>query len=259
MPRIRTIKPEFWSDEKLSMLSAIDRLVFLGLIGMADDFGRLHDNIKVIDAFVFPNSSETVRESVENLSRIGRIRRGKSSNGASIIEIANWSKHQRVDKPQTATALPAIHCETNKNAGETIIPESFANGSRKAPETFAPGSGIRDQGSGILDQGAGAGSHANALPRDLPEWVVEPWQRFMNHIFAKTGQHLTFASHDSVLMEVLRRGPEKGLRDIEFSIQKNCKTLRDSDNDYEKRGGGGSGSGTERKTRGQQALEAMGL
>ncbi len=53
MPRIRSIKPEFWADEKMSSLSPIDRLVFLGLIGMADDFGRVHDNVKVIDAFVF--------------------------------------------------------------------------------------------------------------------------------------------------------------------------------------------------------------
>lgn len=43
MARIRTIKPEFWSDEKLSPLAPIDRLTFLGLISMADDYGRVHD------------------------------------------------------------------------------------------------------------------------------------------------------------------------------------------------------------------------
>lgn len=159
MPRIRTIKPEFWSDEKMSELSAIDRLVFLGLIGMADDYGRLHDNIKVIDAFIFPNSSETVRESVANLSRIGRIRRGNASNGAKVIEIVNWSKHQRVDKPQNHLALPKIdHVapKTIKNIGDVPIPESFANHSGTIPEKVATLPGTRDQGSGTWDQGPGS-------------------------------------------------------------------------------------------------------
>ena len=158
MPRIRTIKPEFWSDEKLSELVAIDRLVFLGLIGMADDYGRLHDNLKVIDAFVFPNSSETVRESVANLSRIGRIRRGKASNGKAVIEIVNWAKHQRVDKPQNHLALPPIAtCTTvtNENIGFDPIPELFANHSGMIPEKVATLPGTRDQGSGTRDQGSG--------------------------------------------------------------------------------------------------------
>jgi hypothetical protein len=160
MPRIRTIKPEFWCDEKLSCLPAIDRLVFLGLIGMADDYGRLHDNIKVIDAFVFPNSSETVRESVANLSRIGRVRRGNCSNGAKVIEIVNWSKHQRVDKPQNHLALPPIDKKTLETPGNIAIPEPFANHSGIVPEKVAtlPGSEAtreqttRDQGSGTKEE-----------------------------------------------------------------------------------------------------------
>jgi len=162
MPRIRTIKPEFWSDEKLSSLDPVDRLTFLGLISLADDFGRVHDNLKVIDAFVFPECSRTVRESLAKLSRMNRIRRGKSSSGKLIIEIKNWSKHQRVDKPQTATALPPIvECgsksdsKTQENQDESDIRESFANDSRIEDESFATLSGIRDQGSGTMDLGSG--------------------------------------------------------------------------------------------------------
>ena len=126
---------------------------------MADDYGRLHDNIKVIDAFVFPNSSETVRESVANLSRIGRIRRGTSSNGTKVIEIVNWTKHQRVDKPQNHLALPKIDdskTEINENIGNKAIPESFANSSGMIREKVATLPGTRDQGPGIRDQGPGS-------------------------------------------------------------------------------------------------------
>jgi hypothetical protein len=138
MARIRTIKPEFWCDEKLSPLSAVDRLTFLGLISMADDYGRVHDNVKIIDAFVFPNSDDSVRESLANLSRIIRINRGISSSGMAIIEIVNWTKHQKVDKPQPKLALPAIDQKNPENIGKTHVRELVANDSRTARELVAP-------------------------------------------------------------------------------------------------------------------------
>jgi hypothetical protein len=173
MPRIRTIKPEFWRDEKLASLCAQDRLVFLGLIGMADDFGRVHDNIKVIDAFVFPNSSETVRESLANLSRMVRIRRGNASNGMPVIEIVNWTKHQRVDKPQRHLALPPIEEKSIKNIENTQIPESFENDSGTIPELVATLPGTRDLGSGTWDQGSGSNCGAIAQS-EKPKRFVPP-------------------------------------------------------------------------------------
>jgi len=125
MARIRTIKPEFWQDEKLAPLPEIDRLVFLGLISMADDCGRLLDNVKVIDAFIFAESSRTSRESLATLSRIGRVERGKTASGQRVIQIVNWTKHQRVDKPNNAAALPQIVAPSE----DTEIRESVANDS----------------------------------------------------------------------------------------------------------------------------------
>ena len=124
MARIRTIKPEFWGDEKLAPCSPITRLVFLGLISMADDAGRVVDNVKVIDAFVFPETSETCRGSIDELSAMGRIRRGKTASGQRIIEIANWHAHQKIEKPNLRAAFPEIVEEQGvsgipRNVGET--------------------------------------------------------------------------------------------------------------------------------------------
>jgi hypothetical protein len=105
--RIRTIKPEFWGDEKLAPLPPLTRLVFLGLISMADDRGRLTDNQKRIDAFIFPETSDTTRDSIEELLAIGRIRRGLTASGQRIIEITNW-RHQKIEKPNYLGALPDI-------------------------------------------------------------------------------------------------------------------------------------------------------
>lgn len=134
MARIRTVKPEFWSDEKLAPLPAIDRLVFLGLIGMADDCGRVLDNVKVIDAFIFPNTSETSRDALATLSRIGRVRRGKSLNGQSVLQIVNWERHQKVDKPNLRSALPEIV----DSQADTDIRDGFATDSRGIRDALAP-------------------------------------------------------------------------------------------------------------------------
>lgn len=107
MPRIRTVKPEFWADEKIGPMSATTRLVFLGLISMADDLGRLVDSEKQIDAFVFPYTSETCRRSLADLSSNGRIVRGATASGQKIIQIANWH-HQKIDKPNLHSALPPV-------------------------------------------------------------------------------------------------------------------------------------------------------
>jgi 5-methylcytosine-specific restriction endonuclease McrA len=108
MARIRTIKPEFWADEKLSPLSPLDRLVFLGLISMSDDAGRIIDSVRAIDGFIFPATEDTCRESLDRLVTLERIDRGVTGSGQRIIQIANWSKHQRIDKPNTAAAFPPI-------------------------------------------------------------------------------------------------------------------------------------------------------
>ncbi len=99
MARIRTIKPEFWQDEKLAALPATHRLVFLGLISIADDAGRLLDNIKYIDGFLFPLTEESSRDSLETLKRLSVITLYESESGQRLIQIANWAKHQKVNHP----------------------------------------------------------------------------------------------------------------------------------------------------------------
>lgn len=99
MARIRTIKPEFWTDEKMALLDPKTRLVFLGLICMADDFGRLIDNIKSLDGMLFPHTDETSRDSLETLATLSRIVRYTSKSGQKLIQIAKWSDHQKVNHP----------------------------------------------------------------------------------------------------------------------------------------------------------------
>ncbi len=133
MARIRTIKPEMFQDEKLAPMDVTTRFVFLGLIAMADDAGRVLDNCRVIDAFVFPETDDSSREALARLSRIGRIRRGKTASGQRVLEISNWSKHQKVDHPNLKQAFPELVAIVD----DTEIRETFARDSREIREPLA--------------------------------------------------------------------------------------------------------------------------
>jgi hypothetical protein len=106
VPRIRTIKPELWQDEKLAALPPLPRLVFIGLISMADDAGRLVDNVKSIDGFIFPETDDSAKESLGILARLSRVLRYTAPNGQKCIQIVNWTRHQKVDHPNKYV-LPA--------------------------------------------------------------------------------------------------------------------------------------------------------
>jgi hypothetical protein len=108
MARIRTIKPEFWGDEKLAPLCPLTRLTFLGLISQADDAGRLLDSEKRIDGLLFPMTGDSCAKSLVELSLSGRIQRGTTDSGQRIIQIANWKAHQKIDKPNLRASLPKI-------------------------------------------------------------------------------------------------------------------------------------------------------
>lgn len=54
MARIRTIKPEFWEDEKIGNLPIPCRLFFIGCWNFADDFGVIKGNAALLKSQIFP-------------------------------------------------------------------------------------------------------------------------------------------------------------------------------------------------------------
>lgn len=141
MARIRTIKPEFWGDEKMAALDALTRLVFLGLISLADDRGRLLDNVKFLDGQLFPVSDDSCAEALDTLAHLSRIKRYTSESGQSLIQIVNWHRHQKVDKP-SKYALPAPPGWLDEPS--PLPRESVATGSR---ESLAPTLDLRPRTS----------------------------------------------------------------------------------------------------------------
>lgn len=54
MARIRTIKPDFWEDEKIGKLPIPCRLFFIGCWNFADDFGCIKGSVALLKSQIFP-------------------------------------------------------------------------------------------------------------------------------------------------------------------------------------------------------------
>ena len=104
MARIRTIKPEYWTDEKIVELSFPARLLFIGLWNFADDEGRLVYSPKRLKLQIFPADALGISE------LFGEIRGKKlvtvyEIDNIEYLQVIGFAKHQKVDK-RSPSKLP---------------------------------------------------------------------------------------------------------------------------------------------------------
>jgi hypothetical protein len=102
MARIRTIKPDFWTNEKVLGLTPLARLMFIGMWNFADDYGRMDYAPLSIKARIFPTdaaiSVADVKDMLTELSSQGLIV-VYSAKDREYLEVTGW-EHQRIDKRQ---------------------------------------------------------------------------------------------------------------------------------------------------------------
>ena len=114
MARRRMITSDIWNDEKIARLDKVGRLVFIGLITLANDYGKLRGNPALIATMLFPYDSDKVNiaKYLSELSRHKCITLYKV-NGEQFIFINKWFKHQTLTYKGKDT-LPAVPVNTLK-------------------------------------------------------------------------------------------------------------------------------------------------
>jgi hypothetical protein len=106
MARIRTVKPEFWTDEKVVECSIPARLLFIGLFNFANDKGCLERSPRRIKMQVFPADSMDCEPLIQELITHGLLTE-YSVNGVQYLRIQGFLKHQKINRPsQTNIPLP---------------------------------------------------------------------------------------------------------------------------------------------------------
>jgi hypothetical protein len=161
MARIRTIKPEFWEDEKLGRLCDLDRLNFLGLISLADDEGRGRGSAEWLCHRLHPYSvNGHIKVMAQSLARLETINvvRLYEIDGQHFYQLRNFKRHQRINRP-TESRLPSLP-EPSVNTHGILIEPSPREGSLR--ESERNGSGAETIGS--PGEGAASSALAPAAP-----------------------------------------------------------------------------------------------
>lgn len=111
MPRIRTVKPEFWEDEVVGLLPRDARLLFISTFNMADDEGLLRWTPAYIKAQTFMYDDDLNLKHVEHLMAlltnagllhpyVGGVARQQ------MAVVVNFRKHQKINRPQKSKLPP---------------------------------------------------------------------------------------------------------------------------------------------------------
>ena len=150
MARIRTIKPEFWEDEKLAKLPVHARLLFIGTWNFADDNGALLANPVLMKSHIFPYEDigiSTISEWIDMLVENGLLIR-TTYNGKDYLVIRKFLIHQKINRKSIRINIPLpvvlqVIDEYNKTHG--VLTESSL-------QEREQGIGKRNDGTGMEEE-----------------------------------------------------------------------------------------------------------
>jgi hypothetical protein len=153
--RIRTVKPEFWAHSVISRLDDAAKLLAIGLLNLSDDEGFFFsDPILVRNALrPFDEDSTRTRRALECLLKVGWIELSRHSEHGFIGRVANFTKHQKIDRP-TASKIESYFDSTS-------LRRNFDEGS------LLEGKGKEGNGK---DQGKAVDGEKEKAPKKVAEW-----------------------------------------------------------------------------------------
>src|SRR5688500_19239232 len=106
MPRLRTLKPSFFTHEVLAgECSPLERILFAGLWCHADREGRLEDRPRYLKTVILPYDDINIDEALNHLQEKGFIRR-YYAKGKRIIAVLKFGDHQKPLSREAESALP---------------------------------------------------------------------------------------------------------------------------------------------------------
>jgi hypothetical protein len=98
MARIRSVKPEFWTDPDVVALPMAARLLFIGSWNHADDYGVLKDDPHRLKLQVLPADDIDPDELVDMLVESNHLLRRIAPDGTRVLVIRTFCDHQKIDR-----------------------------------------------------------------------------------------------------------------------------------------------------------------
>lgn len=121
MPKIRGVRPEYWTDEDIVELSIPARLLFIGMWNFACDNGHLDDKPKQLKMRILPADDVDVNALIDELVWHKRVTRRDGT-----ITINRFAHHQKPHKRWWVTCdlqectTPDAPSQQGDNGGPTV-------------------------------------------------------------------------------------------------------------------------------------------
>lgn len=226
MPRIRSIKPEFWSSPGVAKMSPLARLAFIGMWNWADDTGRGTYNPRELMGFIFPNDKNMTVAEFQALC--AEIRAHVAVHFYTVAErsyyvIPSWKKHQSKHAKNQGSKYPL------ESDGVEIDPVSMQVIDISAEICRNSGTSSRNSGTSARETAIGTGEQGNRGTEERGEvcsWVAPaharepspaaPPPRNLDELAAACADRLRCERH-------------KGLPAGEVPACRDCQALREAD------------------------------
>lgn len=173
MARYRTLKPQTFSDENLTLVSRDARLLFIGTWSFVDDKGRAQLSYQQLKNQIFPGDTDIDAKTVEGwfaqLVRVGVVEiyeiteRRKTQR---YYRIPNFLKHQKIDRPSHCDTPPSptedpdtapCDCRGCKARDSVVFPKERSEDSSNGRRVVAEGSTSARRGLDLVGVGVGVG------------------------------------------------------------------------------------------------------
>lgn len=107
MARIRTIKPDFWTDGNMVKLSPFARLLYIGMWNFTlCDHGHVADDAMKLKLQILPMDPVDIDALLAEIMAQGRVVRVVDGDGRTYLLVKRFEDHQKID-PRWKTRCPA--------------------------------------------------------------------------------------------------------------------------------------------------------
>lgn len=187
--RIRTIKPEFFSDEDIAALDPLDRVAFLGLLCFADKAGRLEYRPVRLAAMILPYEQAGFEARLERLVASEFLVLYENS-GRKYLQIRTFGAHQRPHHTEPESKLPPA------SADGSVVVQPSCNGDTteetQSKNVFVGYNTVVEPeifgGKGREGRREGKGEH-QSRPKVVIDGFNDFWSRYPRKIGKGAAEH----------------------------------------------------------------------
>lgn len=234
MPRIRTIKPDFFTSLTIADLPHEARLTFIGLWTHVDDEGRCVDDARLVKAALWPLDERTAKDvdvDLWELSDVELIQR-YTVGRKKYIAVTSWAEHQRINRPTPSKCPPPEEGEPSPKARPVLTEESLSShGGLSEGSIGAVGGALEDsiEAHAAPEMSESVEEWESAAP-EAPGAVVLPFATSENTATEGTHEQLS----ESSLNPHGRKGKEQGTgKGKETTPPRSARKREDLESDFQ--------------------------